>query len=314
MFLTDQLNLTLMIVHAHPDDEVIGSGGTFLHYANEGITTVLVCCTSGEEGEIVDPAFDQEEAKPRLGEIRQGELRSATEVLKISSLEFLGYRDSGMAGTPANENPECFHQANVVEATTRLVRLIRQYRPHVLASYNDFGTYGHPDHIKAYVITHEAFDRAADPSFDPSAELAPWQPLKLYDMAMIREQVDIWARNRREEVERTENGETAGDPDAKARADADKQDELERGVAFFETIRDHSMPLAEVTTKIAIGAYWDLKRTALRFHRTQIPADSFFFKPNPDIPTELRDFEHFNLVRSLVAVPPRETDLFAGLR
>jgi LmbE family N-acetylglucosaminyl deacetylase len=168
--LADQAKLTLMIVHAHPDDEVIGSGGTFLRYAEEGLATVLVCCTSGEEGEIVDPSFDQAEAKPRLGEIRREELREAAAVLKIGAVELLGYRDSGMAGTEPNENPASFNKADLVEATTRLVRLIRLYRPQVLASYNDFGSYGHPDHIKAYQITHEAFDRAADPTFEPSPE------------------------------------------------------------------------------------------------------------------------------------------------
>src|ERR1700694_1274689 len=117
-----------MIVHAHPDDEVIGSGGASLCYAEEGRATILVCSTGGEEGEIVDPAYNQAEAKPRLGEIRRVELLAAAYLLKIGSLEFLGYRDSGMAGTASNENPECFHQANFLEATGRLVRLIRRYR------------------------------------------------------------------------------------------------------------------------------------------------------------------------------------------
>ena len=304
-----------MIVHAHPDDEVIGSGGTFLRYAEQGIATVLVCSTGGEEGEIVDPAFDQAEAKPRLGEIRRGELRAAAAVLKIGTVEMLGYRDSGMVGSPSNENPDCFHQADLIEATTRLVRLIRRYRPQVLASYNDFGTYGHPDHIKAYLITREAFDRAADPTFDPSPELPAWQPLKLYELAMVREQVEMWAKRRGEEVEREAAEKAAGDSPTAASAETDpaKQADEERSKAFFQTMLAHSTPLAEVTTNIDIARYWDLKREALRFHRTQIPADSFFFKPNPEIDAALRDFEHYNLVRSLVPVASREDDLFAGL-
>lgn len=314
--MADQAKLTLMIVHAHPDDEVIGSGGTFLRYAEEGIATVLVCSTSGEEGEIVDPAFDQAETKPRLGEIRRGELRSAAAVLKVGSVELLGYRDSGMAGTPSNDNPECFKQADLLEATARLVRLIRRHRPQVLASYNDFGTYGHPDHIKAYLITHEAFDRAADPAFDPSPELPPWQPLKLYDLAMVREQVEMWARRRREEKEREAAEKAASDPPTggSATPESETREDEERSIAFFKTMLAHSTPLSEVTTNIDIARYWDLKREALRFHRTQIPGDSFFFKPSPEIPAELRDFEHFNLVRSLVPVTARENDLFAGVR
>lgn len=315
MFLADQAKLMLMIVHAHPDDEVIGSGGTFLRYAEEGIATVLVCSTSGEEGEIVDPAFDQAEAKPRLGEIRREELRSATAVLKIGSVELLGYRDSGMAGTPSNENPECFHQADSLEATTRLVRLIRRYRPQVLASYNDFGSYGHPDHIKDYLITHEAFDRAGDPTFDPAPDLPPWQPLKLYDLAMVREQVEMWAKRRGEEKEREAAEKAASEPAGTSTAtDAETLADDERSNAFFQTMLAHSTPLAKVTTKIDIARYWDAKREALRFHRTQIPADSFFFKPNPEIDAELRDFEHYNLARSHVPVTAREDDLFAGLR
>ncbi|HLZ07517.1 MAG TPA: PIG-L family deacetylase, partial [Chloroflexota bacterium] len=100
--MADHSTLTLMIVHAHPDDEVIGSGGTFLRYAEEGLSTVLVCSTGGEEGEIVDPAYNQAEAKPHLGDIRRVELLAAAYLLKIGSVEFLGYRDSGMVGTEAN--------------------------------------------------------------------------------------------------------------------------------------------------------------------------------------------------------------------
>ncbi len=255
-------------------------------------------------------------SKPRLGELRREELRSATAVLKIGSVELLGYRDSGMAGTPSNENPECFHQADSLEATTRLVRLIRRYRPQVLASYNDFGTYGHPDHIKAYLITREAFERAGDPAFDPSPDLPPWQPLKLYELAMVREQVEMWAKRRREEREREAAEKAANDPAAgsSTTTEAETNEDDERSRTYFQTMLAHSTPLAEVTTNIDIARYWNLKREALRFHRTQIPADSFFFKPNPEIDAELRDFEHYNLVRSRVPVPAREDDLFAGLR
>src|SRR5579859_7411343 len=142
-----------MVVHAHPDDELFGTGGTFARYADEGDSTILVCATGGEEGEIHDPDLDPVEAKPRLGEIRKEELRCSAAVLRIGTVEYLGYRDSGMVGTPENANPASFHQADLTEATARLVRLVRRYRPQVLVSYNDFGGYGHPDHIKAYLIT-----------------------------------------------------------------------------------------------------------------------------------------------------------------
>src|SRR5215204_4562860 len=117
--------LTLMIIHAHPDDEVIGSGGTLAHYSDLGINTVLVTATLGEEGEIVVADLDTPENHARLAEIRLEELRKATEILGIKHQEFLGYRDSGMVGRPSNEHPECFHQADIAEATGRLVRIIR---------------------------------------------------------------------------------------------------------------------------------------------------------------------------------------------
>ena len=155
--------LTLMTVHAHPDDEVVFTGGLLARYAAEGIETVLVMCTNGEEGEIHDPDLDADEAKPRLGVIRRGELRCAIEHLNITHTEFLDYRDSGMAGTEPNANPACFHQADKDQAAARLVSLVRQYRPQVLVTYDENGSYGHPDHIAANVITQRAFDRAGDP-------------------------------------------------------------------------------------------------------------------------------------------------------
>ena len=312
--MADHPNLTIMIVHAHPDDEVIGSGGTFLRYAEEGRSTVLVCSTGGEEGEIVDPSYNQDEAKPHLGEIRRVELLAAAYILKISSLELLGYRDSGMAGTASNANPDCFHQADFLEATGRLVRLIRRYRPQVLASYNDFGTYGHPDHIRAHLVTHEAFDRAADPMFAPTPDLPAWQPSKLYDMAMVREQILLWSRLRREEQEREAAEKAArGEVGVTPLTETDSHANDERDESFFREMIERSTPLADVTTNVNVAGYWDKKREALRCHRTQISADSTFFKPRPDVDPNLRDFEHYNLVRSLVPVPEREDDLFAGL-
>src|ERR687887_87661 len=149
-----------MAVHAHPDDECFGGGGTLARYAAEGCNTVLVTCTAGEEGEIVDPDMDPAAVKPRLADVRLGELNAAVGVLGIHHLELLGYRDSGMAGTPANDDPRSFNQADPDEATRRLVALIRRHKPQVLFTYAEDGGYGHPDHIKAHQITVAAFDAA----------------------------------------------------------------------------------------------------------------------------------------------------------
>src|SRR4029079_3421555 len=120
-----------------------------------------------------------------LAEVRREELRRATAILGVSDQEFLGYRDSGMAGMPSNEHPDCFNKADMDEATMRLVRLVRAYRPQVLVSYNEHGGYGHPDHIMAHAITVAAFDAAGDPTRYPDAG-APWTPLKLYYIGFRR--------------------------------------------------------------------------------------------------------------------------------
>src|SRR5207249_3105044 len=124
-----------MTVHAHPDDEVVFTGGTLLLYRDRGVNTVLVTATGGEEGEIHDPDLDPEEARPRLGEIRREELRRAVEILRIDHLELLGYRDSGMAGTEANQRADNFQNADREHAMQKLVKLVRQYRPQILVTY-----------------------------------------------------------------------------------------------------------------------------------------------------------------------------------
>src|SRR5438105_9127125 len=133
--------LTLMAVHAHPDDEAFGSAGTLARYSAEGVTTCLVVATRGEVGEIHDPDLDEQEARPRLGQIRERELRGAAGILGVTHLDFLGYEDSGMAGTQENDNPRCFHQANLEEATGRLVAVIRRHRPQVILTYGEDGGY-----------------------------------------------------------------------------------------------------------------------------------------------------------------------------
>ena len=172
-------NLTLMTVHAHPDDEVVFTGGALALYHKQGVNTVLVTATNGEEGEIHDPDLNEDEARPRLGDIRRGELKKSADILAVDHLEMLNYRDSGMAGTEANANPVNFHNADREEATARLVALIRRYKPQVLVTYDENGAYGHPDHIACNVITQAAYERAGDPSYRPDLG-EPWEPSKLY--------------------------------------------------------------------------------------------------------------------------------------
>jgi LmbE family N-acetylglucosaminyl deacetylase len=299
-----------MVVHAHPDDELFGTGGTFARYADEGDSTILVCATGGEEGEIHDPDLDPVEAKPHLGEIRKEELRCSAAVLRIGTIEYLGYRDSGMVGTPENANPASFHQADRMEATARLVRLVRRYRPQVLVSYNDFGGYGHPDHIKAHLITRAAFDRAADPEFEPTPDLAPWQPLKLYETAMLKDMVRLWRERSREGHERA-----AAEAAAEAVAKGTEPPSPEPwDPSNFDEMEQHSLTLDEITTRYDVSQYRSRVVEGARCHRTQIPQDSEFFKEMFEDLPEWARWENFRLVRSLVPTNGREDDLFTGLR
>ena len=156
--------LTLMAVHAHPDDESIGTGGILAKYAEEGLRTVLVYCTRGEEGDINNPDFVPPAPGLSVEEIRMIELKNALDVLKVDASYFLGYRDSGMDGSPKNNNPDAFAQADMDEAVNRLIDIIREEKPHVIVTYNEIGTYGHPDHIMANRVTTRAFNAAGDPA------------------------------------------------------------------------------------------------------------------------------------------------------
>src|SRR5918996_3798759 len=171
--MTELPSRRLLLVHAHPDDESINSGATMARYAAEGAHVTLVTCTLGEEGEVIPPelahlAADHDDA---LGEYRIGELAAACEALGVTDHRFLGgpgrWRDSGMMGTPSNERPDCFWQADLDEAVRELVAVVREVRPQVVVTYDSNGGYGHPDHIQAHRVTVAAVDAAADPAYAP---------------------------------------------------------------------------------------------------------------------------------------------------
>lgn len=281
--------LTLMIVHAHPDDEAIGSGGVLAKYAAEGLRTVLVTCTLGEEGEIVVPELDTPENHARLHEIRHAELLAAVAHLELGALEILPYRDSGMVGTPSNEHPASFNRADPDEATERLTALVRRYRPHVLMSYNEEGGYGHPDHIMAHKITVAAWDAAGDADRYPNAG-PPWTPLKLYYMAYRRAQwLKAWESMREQGI--------------KTPLDEEGFDQT----GFVDDPR--------ITTAVDVQEYLPRKLAALIEHRTQIRPDWPWLMIPENLRGELLSNEYFIRIASRVPVSPgEETDLFAGLR
>ncbi len=288
--MTQAEQLTLLAVHAHPDDEAIGTGGILARYSAEGVRVALVSATRGEEGEIVDPSLDQAEARPRLAEIREAELRCACGVLGVHDLLFLDYRDSGMAGTPENEHPSAFCRAGLEEATGRLVRIIRELRPQVVVTYDEKGGYGHPDHVMTHRVAVSAFEAAGDAARYPEAGLAPWRPSKLYYTALPRSELLRIHTFLKE----------SGLPSPFDRDDL--------------TPDSLGTPDERITTRVDVLVYLHQKREALLCHRTQIAADSFFLRMPEEVARQYWAREQFVRVRSLVPAPNPEQDLFAGIR
>lgn len=304
-----------MTVHAHPDDETIGTGGTMAAAVDAGRRVVLVTCTRGEMGDIVIPELDTEAHHRRLGEIRAGELEAALGELGVTEWETLGYRDSDMMGRPGNHDPRCFWQADLDEAIGRLVWLVRRYRPHVITTYNDFGGYGHPDHIRTHEVAVGAFARAGDPAWYPTqlapehggsgpasdaGGLAPWTPLKLYEQAMP-------ASLRTTMAERmTELGiQSPFAPPADA-----TPEQLAEYEAFMAKLL---VPDEAITSRVDVSRVLERKWHALRRHATQIAAENTFMAFGLDGWRAAWHEEAFILRESRVPTSAPETDLFAGI-
>jgi len=276
----------LMLVHAHPDDESIGTGATMAKYAAQGTGVTLVTCTLGEFGEIIPPdlahlAWDQEN---RLGQHRIGELAAACAALGVTDHRFLGgpgrWHDSGMMGTGSNELDECFWMADVDEAASALLEIIREVRPQVLVTYDANGFYGHPDHIQAHRVTVRAF------------ELADGLVRKLYATAVPQ---SVLAQAIK----------LMGDDGTDFLA-VESVDDLPFGV-----------PDDQVTTEIDAAAYLDAKLAAMRAHASQIAVDSPFFALSDRVGRRALGHEYYTLLagpRGPGAGPAGwEGDLFAGI-
>ena len=283
---------SLLLVHAHPDDESIGTGATMAKYVADGAQVTLVTCTLGEEGEILVPALAQLAADQadQLGGWRIHELDEACAALGVDDHRFLGgagcYRDSGMMGTAANSHPRCFWQADVDEAASHLVEVIRQVRPQVVVSYDDFGGYGHPDHIQTHRVTVRAVEQTRD------------IVAKFYESAiphsLLQATIDAFAR--------------AGL--------ADSDDNLFRGVQKADEI-PFAKPDDVITTEVDACDYLDSKLAAMRAHATQILVDGPFFALSNLVGRHAFGREHFVLAAGARGPGSGEhgweTDLFAGL-
>jgi N-acetyl-1-D-myo-inositol-2-amino-2-deoxy-alpha-D-glucopyranoside deacetylase len=294
-----------MTVHAHPDDESIGTGGTMAKAVRDGHRVVLVTCTRGELGEIVVPEMDTPENHRRLGEIRAAELEAAMAALGVAEWENLGYRDSGMMETDGNRDPRSFWQADPDEAARRLTWLVRRDRPDVMTTYNDYGGYGHPDHIRVHDVSVRAFDRASDAAWYPEqlegeGALAPWAPSKLYEQA-----IPASVRNAmREQLEAM--GEKSFWSEPEGASEAELADWRERMAKML-------VPDERITAWIDISDAIEQKWNATRCHVTQIADSSPFIRFGLDAWREWWNREAFILRESRAAISARESDLFAGL-
>jgi len=279
----------LVLVHAHPDDESLGTGGMMAKYADEGAHVCLVTCTNGELGEVAEvPELGTvEEITARLGEIRIEELREACRRLGNIDLRMLGYRDSGMEGTEANADPRSFVNQDIEHPVRDVVAVLREVRPQVLVTYNDFGFYGHPDHIRAHRVAMAAIDRAADEAFAP--ELGPAHAVaKSYHTAVAK---SFFFSGR-------EIASNMGlDPD-------DAFDEA--------TIDAIGTDDALITTWIDASSYVDRKFYALEAHRTQRGTTEMFLSIPKDLRTQVFGTEHYVLVSPRPPDGLKETDLFDG--
>src|SRR4029077_17368353 len=282
-----------MAVHAHPDDESSKGAATMARYAREDVEVLVATMTGGERGSILNPAMDRPEVLANLAEIRREEMARAREILGVEQ-RFLGFLDSGLPeGDPKPPLPEgSFALVPLHEAAAPLVRLVRDFRPHVILTYDETGGYPHPDHIKTHEVAVEAFEAAADPDRYPGSG-EPWQPLKLYYFATFH----------------------------KDRFTALHEELLRRGLEspyaeWFERWDDRSAdrkPL-EITPRVPCGEYFPVRDQALLAHATQIDPEGSWFACPVEVQRAAWPTEDYHLARSVVNTEFPEDDLFAGIR
>jgi N-acetyl-1-D-myo-inositol-2-amino-2-deoxy-alpha-D-glucopyranoside deacetylase len=273
-----------LFVHAHPDDETINNGATMAKMVAQGVAVTLVTCTRGEEGEVLVPelAHLASSAEDKLGEHRITELANAMKALGVTDHRFLGnYRDSGMMGTPQNEHPKCFWNADVEEAAKKLAKIIDEIKPQVLVTYDENGGYGHPDHIQAHRVAMRA------------AEISTWQIEKIYWNIMPKSVVAKGI-----EAMKAQGSDFFG---------TDNVDDL-------PFVKDDSFVSALVHAPEQV----DKKMAAMKAHATQITVDGPFFALSNNLGVQVFGDEYYTLVKGNKSEPFNtdnlETDLFAGIK
>ena len=294
----DHGKLRLMAVHAHPDDESSKGAATMARYVREGVEVLVCTMTGGERGDVLNPAMDRPEVRADMARIRRDEMSQAREILGVEQ-RFLGFVDSGLPeGDPKPPLPAgSFALVPLAEAAAPLVRAVREFRPHVILTYDESGGYPHPDHIKTHQVTVEAFEAAADPDRYPKAGGEPWQPLKMYYFVSFHQAKYVAFH---EEMVRR----GLDSPYAKIFAEWE-----ERARKRAETgIRD-----LEITTRVNVADYFEIRDRALLAHATQIDPKSAWFDCPLDVQRAAWPTEDYHLARSLVDTELPEDDLFAGV-
>ena len=284
--------LRMMAVHAHPDDESSKGAATMAKYVAEGYDVMVVSLTGGERGSILNPAMDRPEVLENMSELRREEMAKAAKILGVKH-HWLGYVDSGLPeGDPLPPLPDgCFALVPLEESTAKLVEVVRDFKPHVIITYDENGGYPHPDHIRCHEVSVAAFDAAGDPERFPEAG-EPWTPLKLYYS-------HGFSRRRMQTFH-----------DAL----------LERGIEspYTEWLekwpKDRPDVADRVTSRILCGEYFPVRDEALRAHATQIDPNSRWFFIPMELQQEIWPYEEYELARSLVDTTLPEDDLFAGIR
>lgn len=258
-------------------------------YASEGVRVVLVCATGGEEGDILNPRMDRPGIKERMSEIRAAELETACDILGVERIYNLGYRDSGMPGSEANDHPDAFCTADPEEAIGKMVEIIRAERPEVVLGYDESRGYDHPDHVRVHEWGREAFRAAGDPDRFPGAG-APWTPSKLYYFA-------TFSKKRMQVLHEAALDEGIESPYA----------------GWLENWDSIGFEDPEITTQIDVSDFVETRSKALLAHATQIDPDSFWFAIPDELQRRVYPWEDYTLVESDVDVETPETDLFAGI-
>lgn len=272
---------SLLCVHPHPDDETIACGGVLARYADQGHRVMVVTCTGGEEGENL-AGIDL--GGVDMTSVRRREMRAALGILGVDDHVWLGYRDSGMADTAANDHPDSFHRADLDAAGARLAAVMRDWRPDVVVSDDDRGSYGHPDHVKAHAVTDRAIQLAADPDHGDGT---PWRVAKRYVHAMPKSRMIEFHRRLIEQGLESPFGDD----------EAVGSDDLDFGV-----------PDAMITTAVDVSAWIDRKRAAMRAHASQIGEESFFLNLPDEVAYEVFGTEFF----VLESFAPPDGDTNAG--